>query len=112
MRAHPYVAQLTSDLHPAAAVHVGHALAVSKRAARNGFQAPSSARTGNAEKLPCAGLRLNASKPESMLDRKVYLPGALFAATIASANATINNQNIAPDKSFADDLEFTGCCKE
>jgi hypothetical protein len=47
-----------------------------------------------------------------MLDRDDYLPSALFAATIASANATINNQNIALDKSFADDLELTGCCKE
>ena len=42
-----------------------------------------------------------------MLDRDDYLPSALFAATIASANATINNQNIALDKSFADDLELT-----
>ena len=69
-------------------------------------------RQANAAKLPCVGLWLNASKPESMLDRDDYLPNALFAATIASANATINNQNIAFDKSFADDLELTGCCKE
>ena len=27
----------------------------------------------NAEKLPCAGLRLNASKPESMLENLVML---------------------------------------
>ena len=63
-------------------------------------------RKASAAKLPSVGSWLNASKPESMLDRDDYLPSALFAATIASANATINNQNIALDKSFADDLNM------
>ena len=81
----------------------------------------------SAAKLPCVGLRLNASKPESMLDKRPYvsfprryymnthsvgfrarLNHNMVVAAISRKRAmvrySIENTNIGEDKSFVYDL--------
>ena len=63
-------------------------------------------RVVSAEKLPCVGLQLNASKLEALLDE--------WAASCANGNNNlrVGSRRRVAAKSSADDFARTGYCKD